>query len=122
MFYGNHWDKMPVQAKIKAVWAELQKDIDRWEDIKQNGCNDPFWPDGVNLNLVRNHIIHDLRLLSDLEQKPVQISMFMLLDGAETVPDDVMNDERIPPIVPDTFMAHDRRCNYFRNSVASGGK
>lgn len=114
MFYGKAWDKMPAQAKIKAVWAELQKDIDRWEDIKKNGCNDPFWPDGVNMNLKRNHIIHDLRLLSGLEQKPVQISMYMLLDDVETVPDDVMNDERIPPLVPDTYMAHDRPCNYFR--------
>lgn len=113
MFYGKSWDRLPTADKNRQVRQELEKDISRWNDICKNGCSDPFWPDGVNLNLVRNHIIHDLRLLSDLEQKPVQISMFMLLDDVETVPDDVMNDERIPPIVPDTYMAHDRPCNYF---------
>jgi hypothetical protein len=38
--------------------AALEKAFVRWDDIRENGCNDPFWPDGVNLNLVRNHIIH----------------------------------------------------------------
>ena len=112
MFYGKQWDTMPVQAKIKAVWAELQKDIERWEDIKQNGCNDPFWPDGVNMNLKRNHIIHDICLLQELERKPVQLTIFALLDGEKA--DAVLSDDRIPPIVPDTYMAHDRPCNYFR--------
>ena len=28
-----------------------------WKKIYQNGCGDPFWPDGTNLNLTRNHII-----------------------------------------------------------------
>jgi hypothetical protein len=47
---------------------ELRKHIDaitceerRWKEIAENGCNDPGWPDGVNLNLVRNHIIYDKR-------------------------------------------------------------
>ena len=38
--------------------AELEKAFARWDDIHENGCNDPFWPDGVNLNLVRNHVLH----------------------------------------------------------------
>ena len=30
---------------------------ERWADLYENGGSDPFWPDGVNLNLVRNHIL-----------------------------------------------------------------
>ena len=27
--------------------AELQQSFERWEHIRQYGCNDPGWPDGV---------------------------------------------------------------------------
>lgn len=40
---------------------ELEKDFHRWDDIYKNGCNDPSWCDGVNLNLVRTHILIDKR-------------------------------------------------------------
>lgn len=36
---------------------ELQNSHEQWNQIYKFGCSDPFWPDGVNLNLVRNHII-----------------------------------------------------------------
>ncbi len=47
------------KAKLKYdPVAELQKSFDRWEYIFEYGCSDPFYPDGVNLHLVRNHILH----------------------------------------------------------------
>ena len=36
----------------------LKERFDRWDDIYKNGANDPFWPDGVNLDFVRNHILY----------------------------------------------------------------
>lgn len=30
----------------------------RWRDVYLNGSSDPFWEDGCNLELVRNHIIY----------------------------------------------------------------
>lgn len=36
----------------------IRKEIERWKDLKENGGSDPFWADGYNLNLVRNHIIY----------------------------------------------------------------
>lgn len=54
---------------------ELQKSIrdslKRWNHLKKNGGTDPFWPDGANMNLVRNHISHDQGKLRELckEQK-----------------------------------------------------
>lgn len=37
---------------------ELTERFERWDSIYENGCSDPFWADGLNLNLVRNHIIY----------------------------------------------------------------
>ena len=37
---------------------ELKKDYEHWQDVYENGCNDPSWADGFNLNLIRNHIIY----------------------------------------------------------------
>lgn len=38
--------------------AELENSFARWEELFKNGGSDPFWTDGMNLNLVRNHIIY----------------------------------------------------------------
>lgn len=44
---------------------ELEKDYEHWQKVFANGCNDPTWADGVNLNLIRNHIIYDKRKLEE---------------------------------------------------------
>lgn len=38
--------------------AGLEKAYAHWQRLYENGGSDPFWPDGVNLDLVRNHIIY----------------------------------------------------------------
>ena len=47
-----------TEHKVKKYCEEIRKEISHWKDINQNGCNDPFWPDGCNMNLTRNHIIY----------------------------------------------------------------
>ena len=37
---------------------DFQDEYRRWEYLKDHGGSDPFWPDGCNMNLVRNHIIY----------------------------------------------------------------
>ncbi len=37
---------------------ELAERFERWDDVYQNGCHDPTWSDGVNLNLIRNYILY----------------------------------------------------------------
>ena len=60
--------------------SQLREQLDaayrHWDDMKKNGCSDPAWPDGVNLNLVRNHIIYFYRFLRERTSKNVQLSMF----------------------------------------------
>ena len=53
---------------IEEVCREIRQSIQHWKDINQNGCNDPFWSDGTNMNLVRNHIIYYKRQLEDVCQ------------------------------------------------------
>lgn len=43
--------------------AELEESYAQWEHLKEHGGSDPFYADGVNLNLVRNHIIYYKRKL-----------------------------------------------------------
>lgn len=50
--------KRTPEQELKYLRKEIRQEIDHWEDINQNGCNDPFWPDGCNMNLTRNHIIY----------------------------------------------------------------
>lgn len=107
------WERLPLPQRIADVTSELEADMARWCDIKENGCSDPAWPDGVNMNLKRNHIIYDLMILADLERKPVQITFQMLIDGNEAASIDIEQDSRVPPLVPDDYMAHERRCTYF---------
>lgn len=47
------------EKKVKSYSEQIRKEIGQWKDINQNGCNDPFWPDGCNMNLTRNHIIYE---------------------------------------------------------------
>ena len=42
--------------KLKALVAECKERYDHWNKEREEGCSDPNWSDGENLNLVRNHI------------------------------------------------------------------
>ncbi len=39
----------------------VRERISYWKDLNENGGSDPGWPDGTNMNLVRNHVIHHKR-------------------------------------------------------------
>ena len=46
------------KAKQEDYGQSLQDSYDRWAHIYEHGGSDPFWEDGVNLSLVRNHILY----------------------------------------------------------------
>ena len=54
------------KQKIKNCREEIVKCIGHWKDIKDNGCHDPFWADGVNMNLARNHILYNKSMLFEI--------------------------------------------------------
>lgn len=56
-----------AKAKNKSIdyAAQLQVRFDHWDNININGGSDPSWADGVNMNLVRNHILHGKREIEE---------------------------------------------------------
>ena len=62
----------------------------RWNHIHQNGGSDPFWEDGPNLELVRNHIIYHKRQCEE-ELLPEQYPPEYHLE--------------LPPVVDKAYMA-----------------
>lgn len=51
---------------VKSYCQHIREEIAQWKKINQNGCNDPFWPDGCNMNLTRNHVICYQRQLREI--------------------------------------------------------
>lgn len=60
-----------------------------WEYVHKYGCSDPFWPDGTNLNLIRNHCIYYKRQMEELCKEHSQ-PMPKLLPLPDEVDDDYM--------------------------------
>lgn len=71
---------------ITARREYVRRELERWRDIFEDGCSDPAWPDGCNLNLIRNHIIATLSDLRDLGEDT----------SGEYVPPEVANGLMIP--------------------------
>lgn len=55
-----------AEEKVKGYCNEIRLEVDDWKEINRSGCNDPFWPDGCNMNLIRNHIIYYKRLIWEI--------------------------------------------------------
>ena len=86
----------PEKMTEQQIREELENSYSRWEEIARDGCADAFWEDGVNMNLVRNHIIYWYRLLRD-KLDCVQLSLY---EGGM----DLSNERPIPPKVPNDYM------------------
>lgn len=58
--------KLTPDEMFAQLTEEAIRSYDEWQFIYENGCSDPNWEDGVNLNLVRNHLIYYKRKISNL--------------------------------------------------------
>lgn len=54
------------QETLWELTEELISEYGRWNEVYEHGTNDPTWADGVNLNLVRNHILYWKRKIEEL--------------------------------------------------------
>lgn len=99
----------PDKMTAEQIQAEIDHEFAVWNNIAQNGCSDPSWPDGINMNLTRNHIIYYYRLLHERRAAQTQISLFDAPDDADERP--------VPPEVPDNYMVagcqHSHRLDKF---------
>ena len=87
----------PEQMAAQQIQAELDREFQRWNDIACSGCQDPTWPDGVNMHLVRNHIIYWYKLLDEKQSADTQTSLFAM-------PTREVMRRPVPPKAPDQYM------------------
>lgn len=73
--------------------AKLMEAHAHWLNISENGCNDPGYPDGTNMNLVRNHTIY-------YRKKILFLAEYM----GTSIPDCYY--EPVPPKVDNNYMAN----------------
>ena len=88
---------MAKEMTANEIRAELDEAYRRWNEISKHGCSDPSWPDGVNMNLVRNHIVYFQKMLMERENRETQLSLF-----GEPV---IEGERDLPPRVPEGYMA-----------------
>lgn len=84
-------EKIPDQ-KLKALCNEIRDRIDRWNLLKTQGGSDPFWEDGMNMNLVRNQVVfcrEEVKKICDRNDIPLPEEYWV----------------SVPPKVPDYYMA-----------------
>ena len=57
------------KSDLKSYTEALLERVERWKYINDNGCTDPQWADGSNMNLARNHIIYYKRCINEICSK-----------------------------------------------------
>ncbi len=72
----------------------LENEYARWDELFTKGGSDPFWTDGVNLELTRNHILYYKAQLAKQEnslfglkhlRKSIQITWLAPMRYAKTL-------------------------------------
>ena len=85
--------------------GELSKAYDQWENLYQRGGSDPFYPDGVNLNLVRNHILYFKQRIEEEQPLYKNTQVFW---------------RELPPKVEDSYMARSEEIrSHAKDSLAA---
>lgn len=107
--------KTPQEQMQEAV-AELVERYNRWQDLYKNGCFDPNYCDGMNLNLVRNHIQFAKRKIEKLVEEHKELSFPAEYEKIE-IPQEVSNDymanpEKIIREAKETLSAMEEDENY----------
>ncbi|MGB9804325.1 hypothetical protein [Desulfofundulus sp.] len=63
---GKRRKRRPLKEEYDECVAALKERFDRHAEILARGTADPFYPDGVNANLVRNHILYYRKRLEEI--------------------------------------------------------
>ena len=54
------------EQEISQLCKDMAKELGHWKYLREYGGQDPFWSDGANMNLNRNHIIYYKMRLREL--------------------------------------------------------
>lgn len=118
----------PEKMTVEQILEVIEAAYTRWNYIANNGCQDPFWEDGFNMNLVRKHIMYWYSILAtketelgETESQQEQISFFAP-DKKEDKEDNVVSFtlRPIPPEVPSNYMV--ANCKYSNRLKGKNGQ
>lgn len=90
----------------------LEESYARWEDLYLNGGSDPTWPDGTNLNLVRNHIFNYKRKLEENMPLGGYPAAYHRPDPPEVDPDYVAHADAIRLDAAQSLKLYEQDANY----------
>lgn len=76
---------------VEDLYRNLQQSFDHWHILYTQGGSDPFWADGVNLNLVRNHILYYRKRIDELSPDETRRELY---------------HREPPPVVESDYMAN----------------
>lgn len=85
--------KKTLEQELKEHRDRIIEEREDWKYINEHGCNDPSWPDGSNMNLVRNHILYSRVKIEEICKETC-----MPLPEEYFLP--------VPPEVPENYMAN----------------
>ena len=77
--------------KASELIERIEQSYSKWQVLHDEGGRDPFWPDGCNMKLVRNHIIYYKNCLLEV------------LKPGETHP---LIDKELPPEVEQNYFVN----------------
>lgn len=80
-------------TSLESLCEDIHRNVAVWKRYRDKGGSDPFWTDGDNMNLCRNHIIDDRRRIEEI----------ITTDGIDP-PDELLIP--VPPEASTDFMAH----------------
>ncbi len=72
---------------------ELRDRFERHQAVLDHGTHDPFWPDGCNANLVRNHILYYKNKIKEFNKT---YSLVLPEDFYRPTPEEVSNEYMAP--------------------------
>ena len=58
--------KPTPEQEIEQLRKDIVRELEHWQALREYGCQDPFWPDGTNMNLTHQHIIYYKERLKEL--------------------------------------------------------
>lgn len=79
------------QIKIEKFAKKIVRELATWENYRVYGGQDPFYSDGVNMNLIRQHIISYKNDIRDLcAENNIDLPIEYYLPTPQKVNDDYM--------------------------------
>lgn len=88
-------DRQSPERKLRSYAQDIRREIVHWCTLRDCGGNDPFWEDGTNMNLTRNHVIYAKRQIDEL-------------CGRYGLPAPAERYIETPPLVPNEYYAGPR--------------